>query len=75
MTITREVEGNGRRGDEHEPMAKMGKDKEKGQAGFTLVQAGMEGKRWARSKGRRDKMIKINFVLLTGLERYTSGED
>lgn len=37
MRANRKVEGNVRRGDEHEPMGKMGKDKEKGQAGITVV--------------------------------------
>lgn len=37
MRATREVEGNSRRGDEHEPMGKVGKDKEKEQEGLTLV--------------------------------------
>lgn len=37
MRATREVEGNGRRGDEREPMGKMSKDKEKQQEGLTLV--------------------------------------
>lgn len=36
MRASREVEGNGRRGDEREPMGRMGKDKEKEQ-GLTLV--------------------------------------
>lgn len=34
---TREVEGNGRRGDEHEPMGRMGKDKEITRRAHTCV--------------------------------------
>lgn len=59
MRATREVEGNSRRGDEREPVGKVGKDKEKEQ-GLTLVQDEVEEKRWVMSKGRR-QMDKILF--------------
>lgn len=71
MRSTRDVEGNGRKGDEYKPMDEKDKDENEVQVGLTLVQVGMERKWWVRSKGRREKIVKISFVLLTGLERLS----
>lgn len=60
--------------DEQKPVGEMDKGKAEGQAQLTIVQAGVEGKRYITSKESRDKIIEVNSVLLIVLERHTSGE-
>lgn len=72
MRATREVGGNGGRGDERKPVGDMSKDKEKGQAGLHLCRL-----KWKERGGKagKEEETNIDFILVTGLESYILGEE